>query len=116
MGADLEDIAKTLRALEDVHRILIFAPRVIEEREGKYTIEIPVPGYKERDIKLSYDSEQKCLDLYLEGEEFSIDIPEVVNLKNIKANLKIGLIKVSFDINQEYEKHSTIPIDLRTTR
>ena len=88
------------------------------EEENSYLLEVAVPGYDKKDIKLrvdsnrliiSSDSEQKAGDEYLRREfstgkfERSFELPEGIVSENISASYENGILSVLIPKKEKVE-------------
>jgi HSP20 family molecular chaperone IbpA len=81
------------------------------EQDGIYSILIKLPGYEKNEVKVSLNSQDqknKYISISAENKEYGnysekFLIKKAIEDKTIKANLKNGILTVSFSL--EKEKH-----------
>lgn len=111
----------------------------IYEKEGKYVVEVAIPGLSSEEVKINVDKEHRLLKISAkkveeekeenEGEviwhhkgnmnrSFSLYLPKNVILESVNADSADGQVRVSFDLQdpQELEKERMIEVPILSNK
>ena len=120
-STDMDSIYSLFDRMPSSNENIIHSNYRINEDNGKYDIEVDLPGVSDKDIDISIDNnmltikaerkkevkydEDKAIEKSIAKYERSFTISDKIDVENINAILKDGILMLSLSIN---EKEKTV--------